>query len=244
MKYNLKIADMHCHILPGLDDGSKDMEQTMSMIKIAYSEGVRLIIATPHYHIGKVKVDISEAKKLIETIKESIKEKYPDLEIYCGQEIYYYSEAMEDIENKRAATMAGSEYVLLEFSTDVSYTEITSAIYDTTSHGYHPILAHIERYECLAKRPDRIAELIEAGAYMQVNAKTVAGEYGKQIQKFIKKLLKKEYIHFISSDAHSDRSRAPHFNEAEKVLSKACSAEYYKKILWENVIKIINNEEI
>lgn len=144
----MKVADIHCHILPGVDDGSRDMEQTMRMIKTAYEEDIRLIIATPHYHIGKVKVNSSVAMKYLEQVKTNIKNKYPDLKLYLGQEIYYYSEAMEDVDSGRAGTMASSSYVLMEFSQDVSFIEITDAVYDAISHGYSPVLALIQWQIC------------------------------------------------------------------------------------------------
>lgn len=240
----MKVADIHCHILPGVDDGSRDMEQTMRMIKTAYEEDIRLIIATPHYHIGKVKVNASVAMEYLEQVKANIKDKYPDLKLYLGQEIYYYSEAMEDVDSGRAGTMASSSYVLMEFSQDVSFIEITDAVYDAISHGYSPVLAHIERYGCLFGKYDRIEKLVESGAYLQVNAGSVAGKHGHAEKSFIKKLLKKQYISFVATDAHNDTGRAPIMSEAVRTMEKICKPDYLLKVLWTNPLKIIDNEEI
>ena len=240
----IHIADMHCHILPGLDDGSRSMEQTLAMLKIAYDEGVRLIIATPHYHIGRMMVEQGKIDTAMETVTSVIRENFPDMEIYAGQEIYYYSEAIEAVDDNKARTMAGSRYILLEYSPDESYDVISSSIYEAETHGYVPIIAHIERYGCIHGRVDRVAELIESGAYIQVNAGTVTGGMGRDSKKFIKKLLKEHMVHFISSDAHSDRSRAPRFGEAVKALGKICKPGYCMELLWDNAIKVINNEEI
>lgn len=244
MNKMIHIADMHCHILPGLDDGSKSMEQTISMLKIAYDEGVRLIIATPHYHIGRMMVEQSKIDAAIESITPVIRDNFPDMEIYAGQEIYYYSEAVEALNDNKARTMAGSGYILLEYSPDESYDVISSSIYEAETNGYVPIIAHIERYSCVHDRTDRVAELIESGAYIQVNAGTVTGGMGRSSKKFVKKLLKEHMVHFISSDAHSDRTRAPRFSEAVKALGKICKPDYCMELLWDNAIKVINNEEI
>ena len=130
MNKMIHIADMHCHILPGLDDGSRSMEQTISMLKIAYDEGVRLIIATPHYHIGRMMVEQSKIDAAIESVTPVIRDNFPDMEIYAGQEIYYYSEAVEALNDNRARTMAGSGYILLEYSPDESYDVISSRLTD------------------------------------------------------------------------------------------------------------------
>ena len=132
----------------------------------------------------------------------------------------------------------------MEYSPDESYDVISSSIYEAETNGYVPIIAHIERYSCVHDRIDRVAELIESGAYIQVNAGTVTGGMGRSSKKFVKKLLKEHMVHFISSDAHSDRTRAPRFSEAVKALGKICKPDYCMELLWDNAIKVINNEEI
>lgn len=244
MDNNVHIADIHCHILPGVDDGSKSMEQTLSMLQIAYDEGVRLMIATPHFHIGRMKVEGDEIYDAVERLESIIEERFPELEIYAGQEIYYYSEAMEALDSGDILTMADSQYILMEYSVDENYDIIKSSVHEAITSGYTPILAHIERYMCLVDKPERVEYLINSGAYMQVNASSVAGSHGKMEQKFIKKLLKKHMIHFVASDAHSDRSRAPRFADASKELIKICGTEYYMDLIWNNPVKVINNEQI
>lgn len=244
MKNTMNIADMHCHILPGVDDGSRNMEQTLAMLKIAYDEGVRIIIATPHYHIGRMMADAKVVNERICQVKDIVAEKFPGLEIYGGQEIYYYSEAMDVLAEGKANTMAGSRYILMEYSVDESYDVISSSIYEAMTHGYVPIIAHIERYGCLMDRYDRVQELVESGAYLQVNASSVCGDNGRSIRHFIKKLLKKRLIHFVSSDAHSNRTRAPRFEQAASVLKKVCPPDYMVQLLWDNAVRVINDEEI
>lgn len=244
MNPQIHIADMHCHILPGVDDGSRSMEQTISMLKIAYDEGVRLIIATPHYHIGRMMVTQDKIDSAMRELLPVVKKRFPELEIFTGQEVYYFSDAMKMLDEKKIKTMADSQYVLLEYSVDESFEVISSSIYDAITGGYSPILAHIERYICLIDRLDRVEQLIQSGAYIQINANSVSKDVEKGMQKFVKKLLKEKMVHFVSSDAHSDRSRAPRFEETVKRLTKYCGNSYCKDLLWNNANRIINNEEI
>ena len=225
MDNRIPITDMHCHILPMVDDGSQSLEQTMAMIDMAYSQGVRRIIATPHYHIGKMMVDSVKVKSTTDELSAILSDKYPEISLYPGNEIYYYSDAMKDIREHRAVTLANSRYMLWEFSPDEQYDTIGYSVYEAVSNGYIPVLAHIERYICLMDRDDLIEQLIDEGACIQVNSGSVAGNNGKKTQKFIKKLLRKKMIQFVASDAHSDITRAPRFDEAVKIIMKYCNAD-------------------
>lgn len=241
----IPIADIHCHILPGVDDGSRSMEQTLSMLEMAYEQGVKRIVATPHFHIGKVQVTKEKAEESLRNLSGLLKKQFPDISIYMGSEIYYYSDAIRDLKERRAMTMAGSRYVMWEFSPDEQYDIIESSVYDAVSNGYVPIIAHAERYLCITDRPELVEQLVREGAYIQINAGSVAGQMGRSVQKFIiKKLLKKLLVHFVASDAHSDGRRAPRFDEAVRILMKHCDVDYCMDLLWNNANKVIDNEEI
>lgn len=241
----IPIADIHCHILPGVDDGSRSMEQTISMLNIAYDQGVRRIIATPHFHIGKVQVTKEKAEEALINLRTIFEKQFPELSVYIGSEIYYYSDAIRELDAGRAMTMAGSRYVMWEFNPDEQFDDIGNSVYDAVSNGYVPIIAHAERYICLMDRPELYEQLVREGAYIQVNAGSVAGAMGRSVQKFIiKKLLKKRLVHFVASDAHSDGRRSPRFEDAVRTLMKHCDADYCMDLLWNNANKVINNEEI
>lgn len=241
MKEELYFADMHCHILPGVDDGSEDMEQSLSMLDIAYNDGIRIIVATPHYHIGKVKVRKETVERKVLELAGLIADKYPGLKIYPGQEIYYYSEAIDAVKQDKATTMAGSQYVLLEFSISVSYEEIRDSIYESVTEGYRPIIAHAERYMCLIDDPDRAIRMVEDGACIQINAGSVLGKTGHKVKKFCMYLLKQHMVHFVASDAHSDRTRAPRLRESERYIAKKFGQDYSRALFYENTVKILNN---
>ena len=238
------LIDMHCHILPGVDDGSQDMEQTINMLKIAYEDGIRGIIATPHYHIGRMIADREQCAKRLTEIRNVIKELGLDMEIYSGNEIYYFSEAMDKISEKEIHTLADSSYVLIEFEPKVDYLRIQRAVSNVAREGYVPVIAHVERYMCLVEKADRCEELVSRGALLQVNASSVTGKYGKDIQKFIKKLMKKGMISFVASDAHSDESRRPRLSEAYEYVKKKFDEDYADELFCYNQEKLIADERI
>lgn len=240
----IELIDMHCHILPGVDDGSTNIEQTMNMLKVAYEDGTRRMIATPHYHIGRVVADRKQCEERLEQVKRKMDITGMDMEIYLGSEVYYFSEAMEKIESGEASTLAGSSYVLVEFDPKVDYQRVQRAVSNVSGEGYVPIIAHIERYMCLLDKPDRCKELIGMGALLQVNASSTVGKHGKDTQKFIKKLMKKRLISFVATDAHGDTSRRPRLKECYEYVAKKFGEEYANDIFRGNQLKLIADERI
>lgn len=236
--------DMHCHILPGVDDGSRNMDMSMAMLDYAYDEGIRAIILTPHYHGGYVETERTVIDETFSELTVNLKKYHPDMRLFIGNEIYYYPSVPEWIEEGRVHTLADSDYVLLEFSTPVDKRELLEAVQNMCSHGYYPVLAHVERYDCLVRDPSYVGELIDNGAYIQVNSRTITGEGGMRIRHFIKKLLKEEWIHFIGTDAHSMGSRKPEMADCAEYLIKKCGEEYAAEILYANAVNIINNKPL
>lgn len=236
--------DMHCHILPGVDDGSRSMDMSMAMLDFAYEEGIRAIILTPHYHGGYVETERAVIDETFEELKKYSMQQHPDMKLFIGNEIYYYPSVPEWIEEGRVHTLADSDYVLLEFSTTVEKRELLEAVQNLCSHGYYPVLAHVERYDCLVRDPFYVGELIDNGAYIQVNSRTVTGEGGMKIKHFVKRLLKEEWIHFIGTDAHSMGGRKPEIADCADYIIRKCSEEYAAGILYANAVNIIKNRPL
>ena len=237
-----KYIDMHCHILPAVDDGSASLAQSVSMVKIAYEDGIRKIIATPHYHIGRCIAEYDESEEAFRQLKEEIEKLGIDMELYIGSEIYFYSEAMEKLEEGMIHTMNNGSCILLEYDPGSEYTRIVQGVNAAVIAGYVPIVAHVERYMCMVDRPERCEELVHQGAYLQVNASSVVGKSGKEIQKFIFKLMKKKLISFVATDAHSDGHRRPVLSEAYMLVKKKFKEEYADRLFYGNPLKIIESK--
>lgn len=239
----MEFADMHCHVLPGVDDGAKDMEETLNMLRIAYKDGIRQVIATPHYHIGRMKTRADEVRMCVDKLQKAAEVLFPGMHIYLGQEIYYYSDVIKDLKSGKALTMSDSRYVLLEYSTTVSFNEIRDSVYEMVTEGYIPIIAHVERYGSLYDSGDSIRKLIDEGAYIQVNADSII-KSGTTAKKFIKILLKNRLIHFVGTDAHDTAKRMPCLAAAAKYVSRKTDEEYAGQIFYKNVHLIIQDEYI
>lgn len=236
--------DIHSHILFGIDDGSEDLLMSMKMLKIAAKSGTAGIILTPHNKPGRHNADHTQIASLTEKLKEEMAKENIDIELYPGNEIYYRSGIPEEIAGEKCLTMAESDYVLTEFNPMDDYDYIRNGIYNLLTGGYRPILAHVERYERINGKTDRVEDLIEMGCYIQVNAGSIMGAFGFGTKAFTRKLLARELVHFVASDAHDLGKRSPDLRECGSYISKKYGEDYMRELLFENPMHIIRNEYI
>ena len=238
MKY---FIDIHCHCLPQVDDGAKSIEETLAMMKIAYEEGIRTIIATPHFKGRDRGLAPEKLEEVVEFVNALLVRENIGIKIYRGNELFYNSEVSEILREGRLSTLADSSYVLVEFYPNEDFRTIKAGLYDILSSGYVPVLAHVERYKNINKIQE-VEELLELGVYIQVNASSILGDMGRSAKSFVKKLLKKRYVHFVASDAHSPRSRAPRLITCASYLEKKYGSEYVEELFYYNPMMIIENE--
>lgn len=237
--------DVHCHILPEVDDGSQNMEMTRKMLEIAYTQGIRCIIATPHYISGKTGSNIAERMEIVDKVREVAASVSGELRIELGNELYYSDSILEDLQAKKAATMCGSDYVLVEFSTKIVYKEMYRSLRRLIESGYRPIIAHVERYDCLFKKLELIQELVSLGAYIQMNAESLVGRFMDGYASYCRKLFMSGMVHLLGSDAHGIDFRPPFMEGAIAVLQKKkMDEDLLERILYRNPERIFQNKYI
>ena len=145
------IFDIHCHILPNVDDGAKDGKTTKRMLQRAVEEGIDAIVATPHYSCEMEDEEIEQIRQKFLMIQKWWKEKEPDKELYLGSELYYSEGLIAALERGAALTMNGTRYILVEFPIYLNFQNIKKAVQKLLYAGYIPIIAHVERYERMKK---------------------------------------------------------------------------------------------
>lgn len=238
----MKYMDIHSHLLPGIDDGARDFETSMEMFRIAGKNGIGAMILTPHYKPVHHNASPATIRRLISEMEEKLAEEKIDIRLYPGNEIYYHSEAVAQALEGGLCTLAGSSYVLVEFNPMDEFEYIRNGLYQFLSEGFRPVLAHVERYRCMTSKTDRTEELTGMGAYIQVNAGSIMGHYGLQTKGFARGLLKKDLVHFVATDAHDAKNRAPELEECARFLTKRFGEDYARELLYENPMKIVRNE--
>jgi len=238
------MIDIHCHIVPNIDDGAKSLEDALEMAKIAYSEGIRKIINTSHYHPD---FKYKKGEELLKSIKEFnyiLKSNNIDIEVCIGNELYYSEDIIEIIEQKEFYTLNNSKYLLIEFPPMRFPKNIVDIIYEIKIRGYIPILAHVERYKEVQENVNLIYECINEGALIQVNASSIIGKNGKEAKQVSEILLDNNMIHFIATDAHSSQRRRPVIKETYKYVSNKYGVRNAEILFIENPSKVIKDEDI
>ena len=208
------MTDIHCHILPFVDDGSDSVEKSLEMLKDGLKQGVNKVICTPHLRGKAFNKTDEEIKAVFEDFKKEVERAEIPVEIYLGREITVYNGMIEDLKNGKFLSMAGSKFVLLEFPYETE-TDVEEICYNVKLLGLVPIVAHVERYSYL-RDCESILRLRQLGAIIQINASTLIEKVFPKERKFVKKLLKLRYVDIVASDYHYVR--------------KNCMAEAYAKV--------------
>lgn len=236
------MIDLHCHILPGVDDGAKNIEDSISMAKVAVNEGITHILATPHH---KNRNWFNEKKKVLANVKqlqdELDRNRIP-LTIFPGQEVRIYGEIQKDIEADEILFIdEQQQYLLIEFPTPNIPTYTERLFYELETKGITPIIVHPERNREILEDPNRLKALVEKGALAQLTAASYTGGFGRQIQKMSEQMVEANLVHFIASDAHNVGNRSFHMKEAYEKLGKELGKDYVD-IFNQRTKELVNGE--
>ena len=181
------MIDFHSHILPGIDDGSRNLEQSIYMVNEAKNVGFTKIISTSHYMENYYECNEQERKRLLKEVQDSV----DGIELYLGNEIYITNNMIDLLKNGQASSINNTRYVLFEFPLiNTKPMNDKEVIYRLIENGYIPIIAHPERYPFVQENPDYLFELEEMGALFQANFGSIIGMYGGKAKKTLKILLK------------------------------------------------------
>lgn len=239
------MRDLHSHYLPGVDDGSKDIEQTKRMLASAYQNGITDIVFTPHFILdSRFMSTKNENKKIFEPIKKMAKEEY-GINLFLGNEVYCNNEIMRLYNEGLIATINDTRYMLIEIPMYSKMNNVKDIFFELISNGITPILAHPERYTAYYNDLDFFLELRKMGVLLQINFPSLVGEYGSKAKKMAVKLLKLHIISFIGSDIHSDVGGKNALSlKALKKLKKYVSEDEYIDITLNNFARVVRNDDI
>ncbi|MBI5633890.1 MAG: hypothetical protein HZA15_10465 [Nitrospirae bacterium] len=235
------MIDIHCHILPAIDDGSPDMETTMRMLDIAVRDGIGHIVATPHFRYGlePSPQDILEALRIVQD--EAVRQGSP-VRLYGGADIRLTYELLEALGKADLPTINKSRYFLLELP-DLIPPHLDEFIFEAKIKGYIPIITHPERNYSLLSAFEKADTLRESGALFQLTAMSITGDFGRHIRKFSLHLLKKGYVDFVASDAHGTDRRIPLLSRAYREVADVLSVHEAQKMFTDNPGAVLENRE-
>ncbi|MDO4967631.1 MAG: hypothetical protein Q4E70_02605 [Candidatus Saccharibacteria bacterium] len=239
------MIDIHCHLLPAIDDGAKTLEESLKIFRNAANAGLSDIILTPHYIKGTEYCFNNKSKdQLIEVMREALRREKIKIKIYSGNEVYIDRELPELVKKGEVATLAGSRYLLLELPINSEDNSAGEVVFNLKSMGITPIIAHPERYEYFKARPDRVKRYLELGCLLQGDYHSLLGKYGRRSQKALKVFLKRGQISFLGSDTHR-YTQDYRLAEAERAVLKIVKdREKVEELFLENPKKVIKNQII
>lgn len=236
----MRLTDIHCHILPGVDDGASNGRIAITMLNQLYKEGVRRIILTPHYRVGMFEPSVADIQHRYMLLKKYAAGIGRDgIEVYLGCEYHRDDEMITNLKSGKRPTLAGSRYVLVEFSSMDNYARIRGSVYELVSAGFVPVIAHVERYPVMVKNLENVKNLIDLGAMIQVNADSVLGIHDWRMKRICKKLMKREEIHFIASDAHDLKERPSRLRKCADYVERKWGREKAEEIFVRNPSRIL-----
>ncbi|MBO4356498.1 MAG: hypothetical protein J5850_06575 [Clostridia bacterium] len=247
----MAIVDIHCHILPGVDDGSSDMLESVSMAKRAESNGLIAIVATPHSYGFDTPGFFEDPdgyreriRSALHELRDSLKEEEITVKIAIGMELLIDRDITPFVKEKKFLTLNKSDYLLVEFEFDEKEQFMTESVDTLVRGGYKPIIAHPERYFCLIDNPDLAKNLLNAGGLFQTNAASFTGEFGEKEGETAWTFLNRGYLTALASDAHSFEFRAPEFRDAKKILEQFYNNDTIGLLLYDNPLAIVRNQPV
>lgn len=212
------MIDLHCHILPCVDDGSKSLEESLSMAKKAVEDSIHTIVATPHTLDGIYLNPVQKVSSRVTDLEDVLSKNHIDLRLCAGADVHLCPRMMERVASGDAGTIDNAgKYLLLELPSQTVPPGVKDEIFNLKVNGITPIITHPERNPIIQHDMNILFELVSMGALCQVTAMSITGDFGGMVMKCAEMLLKNRLVHVIASDAHSFDSRPP-------VLSPAVDA--------------------
>ena len=238
-------VDIHCHILPGVDDGARNLEESAAMARIAARSGTRSIIATPH-HIPRSPLSAAdEAAKRAKQLMRVFEWAEILIEVHPGQENNARENLIERLDNKEAVPLNGTSYVLVEppFRTYPDY--LDRLLHSLVERGMTPVVAHPERNIQVQQDPGLGIKWVEDGALLQLNTGSVLGSYGGPARDAAVALLAREGAHVLASDAHSNSGRfVPNMREGFDAVAQVIGESAAWRLVRDNPLKILTGVKI
>lgn len=235
------MVDIHCHILPGIDDGAKSWEVTAEMCRVATHDGITHIVATPHCN-HDFPYDRDRYTGMLGELSDAGEGK---LTFSLGCDFHFsYDNVQDALAHPRRYIISDSQYLLVEFSDFGLPPETKQNLLLLASNGMVPIITHPERNRQLLNRPEMVLEFVEQGCLVQVTANSFTGYWGSHPQKMAEWLLKRQAIHVIASDAHDPARRPPVMSEAYKAVTGLAGGEIADVLFVQNPAAIVDGESL
>ena len=234
------MIDLHCHILPHLDDGARNKEEMFAMLRIAAESGIEAVVATPHCENG----GLEEVRTIYESVCRDILERQIPLKLYLGMEIFATDKTVDLLQQGQLLTLNNSSYPLVEFDFLSDGQVETQILAQLLQAGYRPLVAHPERYLFLQRHPELMNHWWKMGCLFQLNRGSLHGRFGMEAQQMSLAMIDRGFATVVASDAHSPRIRTPWMADVRDMLAEEVAPICARMLLYENPKSILKNEKL
>lgn len=239
------MIDIHTHILPGVDDGSRNIEMSLKMAAAAYESGVDTMVCTPHCMPGVYSNYASEKlEKSFIHLKEAVRGTGIPVSLKKGMEVLLTERTEKMLAEKKFWTLNDSHYLLVEFSFDEDPAYCYKALEKVKENGYIPIIAHPCRYYFVQQGPQIVYDWYQKGYGIQINKGSLLGSFGKKEKDCAGRLLRHCLVTCVASDTHRSDKRTPAMDEVKKYLQERYGREYTHMLLSENPERILHDRKL
>jgi protein-tyrosine phosphatase len=237
------LVDIHCHLLPHLDDGAKSLTDALNMASLAVENGIHTVIATPHHGNGRYDNEGDIVDKAVFEFNEELVRQDISLTVLPGQEVHVYEGLLDDLSKGRLRTLAGTQYLLIELPSNRIPDDFDDLLHELYVLNLTPVIAHPERNLEFYKNPRRLHEYVKQGVLLQLTSQSLLGHFGKKVQKFAYRLCKEQWIHLIASDAHNITTRPCDLLQAMGFIESHFGEERVRYYQY-NSLYLLQNEKI
>lgn len=240
------MIDIHTHVIPGVDDGSQSMDESLELLAMAAESGVDILVTTPHCNIPDEFENYAspELDRLFEELNEERKAAGIPLRLLRGAEVFATPDLPELLREGRVWTLNKTRYFLVEFSFQEDPAFCQYVLRKCREDGFRPIIAHPERYDFIQADPQLAFEWCVEGYGLQLNKGSVLGRFGPEPQRMAELLLQHGLAACVASDAHSPIRRTTHMTEINDFLAEEYGEDYRRLLLDENPARILSGREL
>jgi protein-tyrosine phosphatase len=240
------MIDVHCHVLPGFDDGAVDWPMAVEMCRMAKQDGIDCVVATPHFHRGLFSTPSVEAvEESLEGLRSLCNERQiENLELVIGSDCHLHAELTMNLREDLIPTINGGRYFLLEPPSDNLPPHMDHLLFDILLAGVTPIITHPERNRVFRRQPELLHHLLEGGAYAQVTAASLVGGFGSSVRQAAEEMVGLGLVQMIATDAHDPERRPPLLSEARRVAAEIVGDDLATRMVEDVPRAVVENRPI
>lgn len=235
------MIDLHCHLLPGIDDGAPDLVTSLEMARIAVADGIETTFCTPHIYPGLYENNGPDIAQRVARLQLVLNDNGIPLKLSYGADAHLVPQLLDGVRCGRVPTLGGSRYLLLEPSHNSRPPRFRESVFELIAAGYTPVITHPERLKWVGDHYDDFVFLAKSGAWLQITAGAILGNFGKFAERYAAKFISEGWIAVLATDAHTTTRRAPRMAEACARAAQWVGRDEAQRMVFERPQAVLDN---